>query len=123
MHDAPNGCFQSGKNLYCSDEYELAAVSHYHVEKMNDRQLPQIALEDITIGYKQSAVGIVEDARVEGNERHLKVGGQWYHGEKPGVEIFTKAEIGSVVRLVTFGCTPNEKACLAVPEPSNFVER
>ena len=120
MNDVPNGCFQSGKNLYCRDEYELAAVTHYHVEKMNDRQLPQIALEDIAIGYKQSVVGIVEDARVESNERHLKVGGQWYHGEKPGVAIFDNAKIGSVVRLVAYGCTANEKACVAVPQQSNF---
>lgn len=57
-----NLCFQSGKNLYCIDEYELATVSHYHVEKINDRQLQRIALEDIAIRYKQSVVGIVEDA-------------------------------------------------------------
>jgi len=120
MNDAPNGCFQSGKNLCCSDEYELAAVSHYHVEKINDRQLPQTALEDIEIGYKQSVVGIVEDARIAGNERHLKVGGQWYQGEKPGIETFDKAKIGSVVHLVSYGCTANEKACFAVPEQSNL---
>jgi len=48
-------------------------------------------LRDIEILYKQPVMGIVEDARVQGSERHLKVGGQWYHGEKPGVEIFDKA--------------------------------
>ena len=39
-----------------------------------------------------SVDGIVEDVRVEGSQRMLKVGGQWYRGEKPGVEIFEGAE-------------------------------
>jgi hypothetical protein len=120
MNDAPNGCFQSGKNLYCSDQYELAVVSHYHMEKMNDRQLPQIALENIAIVYEQLIVGVVEQTRVKGSQRHLRVGGQWYHGEKPGVEIFDKAQIGSVVHLITYGCTANEKACVAVPEENTI---
>jgi len=121
INDAPNGCLESGKNLYCADQYELAAVSHYHIERVNDQGSPETALEDIAIVYEQSVVGIVEDARVEGSQRHLKVGGHWYHGEKPGVEIFDKAEIGSVVRLVTYGCTANEKACIAVPEKSKSI--
>ena len=118
ISDAPNACFQSGKNLYCFDQYELAAVSHYHVERINGVGLSEIALEDIAIVYKQSVMGIVEDTRAVGNQRHLKVGGQWYHGEKPGVEVFDKAEIGSVVHLFTCGCTANEKACIAAPEKS-----
>jgi hypothetical protein len=119
VNDAPNVCFHSGKNVYCVDHYTLAQVQHYH-EQINGQGLPGGVLKDIAIVYEQSVVGIVEDARVEGSQRHLKVGGQWYHGEKPGVEIFDKAEIGSLVRLVTYGCTANEKACLAVPEQSKF---
>ena len=119
IHLAPDGCFQSGKNLNCADQYEHAVVSHYHIERVNEQRSPETVLEDISIVYEQSVVGIVEDARVVGNQRHLKVRGQWYHGEKPGVEIFDKAVIGSVVRLVTYGCTANEKACIAVPEKVN----
>jgi hypothetical protein len=105
INDAPNGCFQSGKNLYCDDQYEHAVVTHYHIERVIEQGSAETALEDIAIVYEQSVVGVVEDARAVGNERHLKVGRQWYHGEKPGVEIFDKTEIGSVVRLVTYGCT------------------
>jgi hypothetical protein len=118
ISDVPNGCFQSGKNLYCADQYELAAVPHYHIERLSAQGTPETTLEDIAISYKQSVVGIVENIKTEGSRRHLKVAGQWYHGEKPGVEIFDKAEIGSLVRLVTYGCTANERACIAVPEKS-----
>jgi hypothetical protein len=114
----PNGCFQSGKNLYCDDQYEHAVVTHHHIERVIEQGSAETVLEDIAIVYEQSVVGIVEDARAVGSQRQLKVGGQWYHGEKPGVEIFDKAKIGSVVRLVTYGCTSNEKACIAVPEKS-----
>jgi hypothetical protein len=120
LPNAPNVCFSSGPNRFCADHYELATVSHYHLERLNEQGLPKAALKDIAIAYEKSVVGIVEDARVGGSQRHLKVSGQWYHGGKPGVEIFDKAEIGSVVRLVTYGCTANEKACLAVPEQSKF---
>jgi hypothetical protein len=113
--DAPNFCFQSGKNLYCTDHYELAMVSHYH-EQLGRNQSTENRLRDIAILYKQPVAGIVEDARVQESERHLKVDGQWYHGEKPGVEIFEKAQVGSVVHLITYGCTANKKACIAVPE-------
>ena len=113
--DAPNFCFYSGKNRYCVDHYKLATVSHYHVEQLNEQGLSEAALKDIRIMYEQSVVGLVEEARVDGNQRHLKVAGQWYRGEKPGVEIFDKAEIGSLLRLVTYGCTANEKVCIAVP--------
>ena len=116
INDAPNGCFQSGKNLYCFDRYDYAVVTHYHVERINEQRTPETSLEDISILYKQSVVGVVEDTRTEGSQRNLKVGGQWYYGEKPDVEIFDKAEIGSVVRLVTYGCTSSAKACSAVPE-------
>jgi hypothetical protein len=112
--EAPDGCFQSGPNLYCADTYELATISHYHVEE----ELRRVALRDIEILYKQSIDNIVEDVRVEGSQRMLKVGGQWYHGEKPGAEMFYKAQKGSVVRLITYGCTANEKACTAVPAES-----
>ena len=114
--EAPDGCFQSGQNLYCTDLYELASVSHYHLERVDEKHVTKLALKDISILYRQSVTGIVEDVRVEGSQRQVKVGGQWYHGEKPGVEIFAKAQKGSLVGLVTCGCTANEKACIAVPE-------
>ena len=116
--DVPDGCFQSGPNLYCADTYELATISHYHAEEGREEELRRVALRDIEILYKQSVDGIVEDVRVEGSQRKLKVSGQWYHGEKPGVEIFYTAQKGSVVHLVTYGCTANEKACTAVPAES-----
>jgi len=55
------------------DHYELAAVSHYHMEQANERKLLKIELKDIAIAYEQSVVGTVEDAKVEGSVRHLKV--------------------------------------------------
>jgi len=115
--EAPDGCFQSGQNLYCADTYELASVSHYHLERVDEKHVTKLALRDISILYRQSVTGIVEDVRVEGSQRQVKVGGQWYHGEKPGVEVFDKAQKGSVVRLVAYGCAANEKACVADPEP------
>jgi len=119
--EAPNGCFQSGPNLYCVDSYELASVSHYHHERADDKGKAEVALRHIEILYRQSVTGIVEDVRVEGSQRQLKIDGRWYHGEKPGVEIFANAQISSVVRLITYGCTANEKACLAAadqPKPN-----
>jgi hypothetical protein len=118
VREAPDGCFQSGRNLYCTDTYELAIISHYQTEEGRQQELRRVALRDIEILYKQSVDGIVEDVRVEGSQRMLKVRGQWYHGEKPGVEIFSKAQKGSVVRLITYGCTANENACTAVPAES-----
>ena len=116
--EAPDGCFQSGPNLYCRDHYELASVSHYHLERSDDESRAAVALKNIQILYRQSVNGIVEEIRVEGSQRLLRVGKQWYHGEKPGVETFDKAHIGSVVSLVTYGCTANKKACIALPEGS-----
>jgi hypothetical protein len=116
--EAPDGCFQSGPNLYCTDHYELASVRHYHLVRGYAKNATVAALKDIQILYRQSVNGIVEQVRVEGSQRQLKVGGQWYDGEQPGVETFDKAQIGSVVSLVTYGCTANEKACTALPEES-----
>ena len=115
---APQGCFQSGQNLYCADSYELASISHYHVERGEAKHKVEVVLRDIAVLYSHSLTGIVEDVREEGSQRQLKVGGQWYHGEKPGVEVFEKAQVGSVVRLITYGCTANSKACIANPEQS-----
>ena len=115
---APRSCFQSGPNLYCVDQYEFASVSHYHLKRQNEKNAMQAALREISIWYRQAVNGIVENVRVEGSQRQIKVAGQWYHAEKPGVEIFDKAQLGSAVRLVSFGCTANEKACIAVPEQS-----
>jgi hypothetical protein len=115
---APLSCFQSGPNLYCADKYELASVNHYHLERQNEKNAMEAVLREISILYRQPVNGIVEDVRVEGSQRQVKVAGQWYHGEKPGVEIFATAQIGSAVRLVTYGCTANEKVCIAVPEQS-----
>ena len=114
----PLSCFQSGPNLYCADKYELASVSHYHLERQNEKNAMQAALREISIRYRQAVNGIVENVRVEGSQRQIKVAGQWYHGEKPGVEIFDTAQVGSAVRLVAFGCAANEKACIADPEQS-----
>jgi len=120
--NAPNLCFYSGPNRYCDDHYELANVSHFHLEHVNEQGLGEAALKDIRIAYKESVVGIVEDARMDGGQRHLKVAGQWYHGQKPGVELFDKAEIGSLVGLVTYGCTANKKACIAMPGKSTSTD-
>jgi hypothetical protein len=81
---APDGCFQSGRNLYCADSYELASVSHYHTEEEREKGLWQVALRDVEILYKQSVNGIVEDTRTVGKQRHIKVGAQWYHGDQTG---------------------------------------
>ena len=114
--EAPRGCFQSGPNLYCFDTYELGLVSHYHVDRSGERHMIKVVLRTVQIAYRQSVAGVVEDVRMEGSQRLLKVGGQWYHGEKPGAEVFSDAPKGSAVRLVSFGCTANENACIAVPE-------
>lgn len=111
--EAPNRCDVSGPNWSCEDRYELASVSHYHLQQ----GAKELALRDIGILYRQRVGGLVEDVRVEGNQRQFRVGGQWYHAG-PGVDIFDKVQIGSVVSLVTYGCTTNEKACVAFPEQS-----
>jgi hypothetical protein len=85
MARAPRGCFQSGQNLYCADSYELASVSHYHVERGAAKHTTEVALRDIAVIYGHSVAGVVEDVKREGSQRLLKLGGQWYHGEKPGV--------------------------------------
>lgn len=118
--NAPDGCFQSGPNLYCADRYELASVSHYHLERGDNERVTNVALREISVLYRQSVSGVVEDVRVEGSQRQLKVGGYWYHGEKPSnTDIFARAAKGSVVQLITYGCAANEKVCLANPEESN----
>jgi hypothetical protein len=52
VREAPDACFQSGRNLYCADQYELATVSHYHVERLNEKQLTQVSRET-----SQSGIG------------------------------------------------------------------
>jgi hypothetical protein len=118
IRNAPDGCFQSGHNLYCADAYQLAVASHYHLQRHDNEHVTGIAPRDVSISYRQSVSGIVEDVRTEGSQRQLKIGGYWYHGEKSGSDIFRDATIGSVVRLVTFGCAANEKVCLAIPAAS-----
>lgn len=118
IRDAPDGCSQSGQNLYCADTYEHAVVSHYHLERGDNEHVAKIALKEISISYRQSVIGIVEDVRVQASQRQVKVSGQWYHGEKLGIKMFENAQKGSVVRFITYGCTTNEKACIAVPEDS-----
>ena len=113
--NAPDGCFQSGPNVYCTDTYENAVVSHYHLERFNENHVVRMVLRDVGVLYRQSVSGVVEDIRVEGSQRQLKIGSVWYHGEKPGSQIFRDAPIGLLVRLITYGCTANEKACLATP--------
>ncbi len=116
---AADDCFQSGRNLYCADSYALAIVSHYHIQRPDEKHLKKVAQKDVLVLYRQLVIGIVEDVKMEGSQRLLKVGGQWYHGEKPGVEIFSDAQIGSTVRLISFGCTANQRACIADPEQPN----
>ena len=118
VHEAPDACFQSGPNLYCHDIYEQASVSHYHLEKGGTGGVARLALRDVSILYRRSVSGVVEDVKVDGSQRKLKIGGHWYHGEKPGSEVFRDAAKGSVVQLVVYGCTANEKSCLALPEGS-----
>jgi hypothetical protein len=118
IREAPDGCFQSGPNLYCVDSYELASVSHYHIVLEHEKNATKSELRDISILYRQSVNGVVEDARVDGSQRQIKVDGQWYHGENPGTEIFERAQKGSVVRFTTYGCAANEKVCLAGAEQS-----
>ena len=118
IRNAPNGCFQSGQNVYCAEPYEFAVVGHYHHQRADDEHVITNSLKDVFIAYRQSVSGVVEDARTEGSQRHLKVGGQWYHGDKPGREVFSDAVIGSFIQLVTFGCAANETVCLARPKES-----
>jgi hypothetical protein len=121
VHQAPDSCFESGRNLYCTDTYAAAVLSHYHTENFAKKRLGKIALKEVAIFYRQIVVGVVEDVRVVGSQRNLKVGGQWYHGEKPGEPVFDETQIGSTVRLITHGCSVNEKACIAGPiESSSF---
>lgn len=122
VHDAPDGCFQSGPNLYCTDTYEQAVVSHYHIERGRTQRETKLVLRVIGILYLQKISGSVEDVRIEARQRQLKVRGCWYRGEKPGTEVFDNAVKGSLVRLITFGCAGNEKACLAVPDESKLTE-
>jgi hypothetical protein len=112
----PQGCFQSGPNLYCTDSYDLASVSHDHVERGNAKHATGLVLRGVAVIYTHPVIGVVEDAKREGSQRLIKVGGQWYHGEKPGVEIFEKAQVGSRVRLITYGCAANAETCVANPE-------
>lgn len=118
VEKAADDCFQSGRNLYCTDTYALAIVSHYHIQRPDEKHWKKVAQKDVLVLYRRLVIGIVEDAKMKGSQRLLKVGGQWYHGEKPGVEIFSEAQIGSTVRLISFGCTSNQNACIAVSEQS-----
>lgn len=115
----PDACFQSGQNMYCADNYEFAVVGHYHRERPDSDHVTNIALRDVTISYKQSVSGVVEDVRVEGSQRQLKVGGHWYRCAEPDSDIFRDAAIGSFVQFVTFGWAGNEEACLASPKNRN----
>jgi len=116
--EAPGFCFQSGQNLYCFDTYELASISHYHQVRSGENQKTNERLREVKIVYRQFVNGIVEDARIQGSQRQIKVGGQWYYGEKPKAKLFERARIGTHARLVTLGCTPNVKVCSAVPQQS-----
>jgi hypothetical protein len=113
--EAPDGCFQSGPNLYCTDKYELAIVSHYHRADLDKRRYQTTAMKNIEVLYRQAVDGIVASVSVVKNQRQLKVGGQWYHGEERGVRLFDEAQMGSVVHLITYGCTANRRACTGKP--------
>jgi len=109
---------QSGKNLYSGEGYALASVSYYENEQRSWSGLFKPLLKDIQITYRQAIEGVVEDVRVEIGQRQIKVHGQWYHGDKPGQEIFDTAQTNDFVRFGTNGCTANEKACLAAADDS-----
>ena len=49
---APKVCFQSGRNLYSTDQYELATINHLHIERLDQNQSKESALEDIVIFCK-----------------------------------------------------------------------
>jgi len=119
VREAPDTCFQSGPNLYCHDSYELASVSHYHLVRGDKNLATGAAMRDIVVSYRRSIVGIVEDVGVEETQRRVKLGGQWYQANRPGVETFEKAQIGSTLRFITYGCTANEKTCIALREQSS----
>ena len=115
FRDAPNGCFQSGHNLYCTDHYAHAIVHHYHLERSNKPQVTNIVLRHVGVAYRQAVMGVVQDVKRRGGKTQINVDGQWYEGEKNGVSVFDDATTGSVVQLVSFGCTANKKACIAIP--------
>jgi hypothetical protein len=117
---APKYCAVSGPNWYCYDPFEFASVSHYYFERVDKDQVTGRVLREIEVSYRQSVVGVVEDVAVEGNQHQLKVAGQWYHGEKPEPPVFAIAQPGTVVHLVAYGCTANQKACLSQPEQSKL---
>ena len=87
--NAPNVCFYSGKNQYCDDHYELATISHYHEERVNEQGVREAKLKGIAIAYEESVVGIVEDVRVDGSQRHLR----W---QDSGIEAISPAQKYSI---------------------------
>ncbi len=117
VHQPPDGCFQSGPNLYCGDTYELANVRTYCREGYRVMPIPPVSLREVTIAYKQSVAGIVSETKgISGSERHLKVGAIWYRLLKDrDPQLFATAEVGSMVTLTSFGCAGNELTCNAFP--------
>jgi len=138
VSEAPDGCFQSSHNLYCVDRYELAKVSFDCRDRV---QPPQISLQEITIAYKQSVIGVVAELKAVSwpQGKQVRVGPLWYQIfkepdsrlEKPFATTksfgdhrtkyqswFDKLAVGSKVSLMTFGCAGNEIVCDAISAPA-----
>jgi len=113
--EPPDGCFQSGKNLYCFGIFAQASVSRF-CQDYPDR----VSLKEVAVGYKQSVSGIVSEIRAvpEDDEgRDLRIGKLWYRVEEDNdPRLFTAATVGSTVTLTTFGCAGTEVACHAFLE-------
>src|SRR5260370_33667139 len=69
---APLSCFQSGPNLYCADKYELATVSHYHLERQNEKNPMEAVLRDISILDRPPGRRIGEDVESEGTQQQAQ---------------------------------------------------
>jgi hypothetical protein len=119
-HDQPpDGCFQSGQNLYCNNNYDLAEVGMYCREDYLV-QPPHISLREVTVAYKQAVFGVVSELKpVSGNEREFMVGPLWYRIHKEANQsLFESLAVGSMVSLRSFGCAGNEQVCDASAAPA-----
>ncbi len=109
------GCFLSGANHYCRDDYERALVSHYWREMYVSKKGPgQVLLQTVGIAYKKIVSGVVVETRSVDDQCQVKIGPLWYQiSQMDDDGVFPNTGKGSVVQLVTFGCSGNEKVCRA----------
>lgn len=115
-YQPPGLCFQSGRNLYCSDSYELAKVSTYRREDCCV-QPPRLSLHQVTIAYKQRVIGVVYEVKAASwNADEVMVGALWYRIYKERYEsVVDRLAVGSMVSLTAFGCAGNELTCDTFP--------